>query len=187
MSARIRLLAMVLSLIGTGSACSSAPASRATSTTTSTTTIATTTTAPVASSTQPASPAPVAPTTAPTEAATASGPAACAQVKTALDRAAGGAELSLESGTPAGLQESVRVLAEFARSAPPEIKADVTIISEGYAQLVAAIVASGVDLSGRERPSPDQLNRLIQVAQDLATPAFRAAGNRLSDYVDKNC
>ena len=112
--------------------------------------------------------------------------AECAQVVSAM-AAAAAAVPQVMSGEAGDLGTSVEQLEAMAAKAPEEIRADLLVVSQGYAAYSQALQDSGWDPSSGEAPPPDVIAALTVAGQALDDADFQAASDRVSSWFAANC
>lgn len=112
--------------------------------------------------------------------------AKCAETATAFAKAASALPQAY-SGTSADLKKSVDELQAFVDAAPSEIRPDVKTMVEGYAQVMAILVAANYDPSSRKPPSPETIQKLTEAGQKLDTSDFKAASERVTTWFNQKC
>ena len=112
--------------------------------------------------------------------------AECAQVVAAMSAAAAAVPAAM-SGSAGDLDQSLAQLQAFAEAAPEEIRADLTLVYEGYGAFVAAMQGAGYDPSSGEAPSAEMIAAMEAASQKLNDPDFTAASERVSAWFATNC
>ena len=97
----------------------------------------------------------------------------------ALSQAVGAAGASGDDA-----EDSARAFQEFADEAPDEIKDDIQVLGDAYADYIA--VLSGLGLQAGETPSADQIQELSQAAEALNTPEVIAASDHFNTWASAN-
>ena len=82
-------------------------------------------------------------------------------------------------------EDSARAFQEFADEAPDEIRDDIQVLGDAYADYIA--VLSGLGLQAGETPSADQIQELSQAAEALNTPEVLAASEHFNTWASANC
>jgi hypothetical protein len=83
------------------------------------------------------------------------------------------------------LEESQALLEEFAENAPDEIRADLEVLAEAYAEYVD--VLADVDLQPGQVPDADTLQELQSVLTSIDQQEVTAAATRVSQWTTENC
>jgi hypothetical protein len=78
-------------------------------------------------------------------------------------------------------------LAGIAGRVPDEIKGDVQMLADGYAQVAQAWAAAGYDPASGQAPNPEQLAAIQQASATLSSADFEAAAERVSAWFQSNC
>ena len=112
--------------------------------------------------------------------------AECAQVVAAMSAAAAAVPAAM-SGGAGDLSQSLDQLQAFAEAAPEEIRADLTLVYEGYGAFVAAMQDAGYDPSSGQPPSAEVIAAMEQASQQLSDPEFTAASDRVGAWFSTNC
>jgi hypothetical protein len=90
------------------------------------------------------------------------------------------------AGSSAGdASDSARAFQEFAAEAPDEIKDDIQVLGDAYAEYIA--VLSGLGLDAGDAPSADQIEEITQASEKLTTPEVLAASESFSAWAQDNC
>lgn len=98
--------------------------------------------------------------------------------------------VTASAGANAGnsdIEDSIAYLRAFADASPKEIKADITLVYEGYARIAEALVESGYDPSSGKQPTAAQIAALQGASQALANKDFTDASTRVSAWIAKGC
>jgi len=111
----------------------------------------------------------------------------CVAVTTSLADLYGGT-LQAVANLTEGLRGQLAALEGYAAKAPPEIRADLRLVTEVFAEFIDAqakinigAVAAGVD------PLPGDVAQLRAVVERLASPEFVAAASRMSTWLEAEC
>lgn len=112
--------------------------------------------------------------------------AECAQVVAAMSAAAAAVPQAM-SGEAGDLSTSLAQLQAFAEAAPEEIRADLTLVHQGYGEFVAAMQDAGYDPSSGEAPPPEAIAAMQAASLKLSDPAFTAASEHVSAWFATNC
>lgn len=101
--------------------------------------------------------------------------------------AALGVKVSLALGGAGGadVEETKKLLNEFAAEAPEEIRADFAVIADAYAKIGDTLGDLG--LTAGETPSAEDQARLQELAAELDQPALTSANENITAWVNKNC
>lgn len=101
--------------------------------------------------------------------------------------AALGVKVSLALGGAGGadVEETKKLLNEFADEAPEEIRADFAVIADAYAKIGDTLGDLG--LTAGETPSSEDQARLQELAAELDQPALTSANENITAWVNKNC
>jgi hypothetical protein len=94
-------------------------------------------------------------------------------------QAAGGATASGDYSTYADSFD------EFAADAPPAIRDDLEVIAKNFGKYAEAV--KGLDLSGGQIPSADQLQKLQEISKTLDQPELQKAQANVSAWMEENC
>lgn len=89
------------------------------------------------------------------------------------------------SGSPAGLDDSVKYFEELVDAAPDEIKDDLDLLAGAIVEIAKAL--EGVDLSGASAPSPEVLAKLQEVGKTFEDPALKEASANIEAWTSENC
>lgn len=81
--------------------------------------------------------------------------------------------------------EDSAALEELADKVPDEIKADVQVLSDAYADYAAKLQDIGIEAG--QTPSAEQLQQLQAATASLSQPGVSEANERLSAYAETNC
>jgi hypothetical protein len=92
----------------------------------------------------------------------------------------------IPAATPADLEanyaQTIRLFADAARQAPPEVQTDIELVRQGLIALDDALRAVGYSFDALEQ-SPDA----AEIAAALNDPAFTEAGARIEAYKGQVC
>jgi hypothetical protein len=112
--------------------------------------------------------------------------ARCAEVVGAMAAAAQAVPAAMTGGG-GDLGTSVEQLEAFANEAPEEIRDDLVLIAQAYAEIAQVWADAGFDPTSGEPPSPETLAAL-QAAGDVASSQeFQAASDRVSAWFQSEC
>jgi hypothetical protein len=114
------------------------------------------------------------------------GSAQCAEVAAAMASAAGAAGAAFTGGA-ADLEASVEQMQAFADAAPDEIRDDLQLIYEAYAEFIQVMTDSGWDPTSGEAPPPEVIAQLDSASQALNAEEVQAASERVNAYIESGC
>lgn len=114
------------------------------------------------------------------------GSAECASAVAAWSSAAAAAGLAA-AGTPDDLEQSLDQLQAFAETAPEEIRDDLTLVYQAYAEFITALQDAGYDPASGQVPTPDQIAAIEAASQSLDDADVQAASENVSAWFDANC
>lgn len=89
------------------------------------------------------------------------------------------------SGAGDDLSDESQQFQEFADNVPEEIRADVQVLADAFAEYAEAL--SGMDLQAGETPTPEQALELTQALSTINQAEVTAASERLSAWTQENC
>jgi hypothetical protein len=107
----------------------------------------------------------------------------CAEAVTAF--VALGQAVAASGGSDESVEESSRLFQEFADKAPDEIKDDIQVLADAYAEYIA--VLGDIGLQAGETPSADQIQQITQASAALSTPEVAAASENFNTWASTNC
>jgi len=112
--------------------------------------------------------------------------ARCTQTAVALGKAASALPQAF-SGVSADMGSAVDELKAFAKSAPSEIRSDLTTLAEGYQQLGTVLADADIKFTPGQQPSAEALQKLQVASEKVDTPDFQAAAKRVGDWFANGC
>lgn len=89
------------------------------------------------------------------------------------------------SGAGDDLSDESQQFQEFADNVPDEIRADVQVLADAFADYAEAL--SGLDLEAGEAPTPEQALQLTQALSTIDQAEVTAASERVSAWTQENC
>lgn len=89
------------------------------------------------------------------------------------------------SGSSSDLGSASEVFDELADQVPAEIQDDYEVLADNFRELAEAL--EGVDLSGGDTPSQEDLARIQEITQSLDTPEVREAAENIEAWATENC
>jgi hypothetical protein len=98
---------------------------------------------------------------------------------------AAGASLAHAFAGGSGTDENSAELEELAEKVPEEIKADVQVLANAYAEYAAEL--QDIGLTAGATPTADQLQQLQAALASIDQEEVTAASNRLSTWSQENC
>lgn len=100
--------------------------------------------------------------------------------------AAIGAKIAQAAGAQGGdIGSSADYFAELADAAPDEIKDDLEVFAEEFAQFAEAI--AGIDLSGGSTPSADDIAKIQEATAAFDDPRIQEASANIEAWAQENC
>jgi hypothetical protein len=89
------------------------------------------------------------------------------------------------TGTGSDLEDTKKLLDEFADKAPEEIRDDFRVIAEYWTKIVEAL--KGVDLQSGQPPSPEALQKLQDVQNEIDQARLQQASTNIANWANENC
>jgi hypothetical protein len=83
------------------------------------------------------------------------------------------------------VEQTRRIIDEYAETAPDEIRGDFRVVAEAYAKIAGAL--GDIQIAPGETPSPEVMQRLQEVASELDQAAVTTANTNITAWVAKNC
>lgn len=97
-----------------------------------------------------------------------------------------GARIAQTLSTQGGdVEASAEYFSGLADAAPDEIKDDLEVFAEGFAEYAKAI--AGIDLSGGAVPTAEDLAKLQEAAKAFDDPRIQEASDNIQAWADENC
>lgn len=112
--------------------------------------------------------------------------AQCTKTATAMAKAAAALPQAY-SGTARDLEDSVDELKAFVAAAPKEIRADVQILADGYAQVITILADAKYDPSSGKPPSEETIQKLTAAGETLDESEFKEASERVTTWFTEKC
>ena len=112
--------------------------------------------------------------------------AKCIGAATAMASAASGIPQAL-AGTSAGIQASVDSFAAFADAAPSEIKGDLRIVANGYAEFVKVLADANYNPASGQPPSSEVQAKIEAASEKLNASDFEEAAARVTAWFKAGC
>lgn len=112
--------------------------------------------------------------------------ARCTEIAAAMAKAAAAVPQTL-GGTAVDYRQSVDQLEAFATAAPSEIRDDLKIVVEGYANVARVFSDANYDPASGQPPSPEVLQKLQQTSVGLSETRFTAAADRVNAWFQNKC
>jgi hypothetical protein len=110
----------------------------------------------------------------------------CADAATAMAAAAAAIPQAI-GGTAGDLTTSVDQLQALTDAAPADIRADLQIVTDGYAKIVQILADANFDPNSGQVPSADVIAQLTAAAQELDKAEFRDATTRVNAWFANGC
>lgn len=110
----------------------------------------------------------------------------CADAATAMAAAASALPQAI-SGTAGDLTTSVDQLQALTDAAPADIRADLQIVTDGYAKIVQILAGANFDPSSGQVPSASVIAQLTAAAGELDKAVFRDATARVNAWFANGC
>lgn len=78
-------------------------------------------------------------------------------------------------------------LDEFVAAAPKEIRADVKVVFDGYAEFLKVYGEAGIDFTSGDPPDEDAMQAISDAGEKLSTPEFEEASDNVTSWFTEHC
>ena len=85
------------------------------------------------------------------------------------------------------LEEAAEAFDEMADAAPSEIRADMRILAEAYAEYVSIMAGANFNPASGQAPSAEAMQKLQEAAEKFDDEEFKAASERVTKWFAEEC